>query len=95
MHDDDRSYEADAARFDSGFRVGGRAGSKKVAGKLGLKPDAEFDYKDPQLLKHFLTERGRILPRRLTGLDAKQQRQMTNAVKRARQLALLPYVGVE
>ena len=46
-------------------------------------------------LKKFITERGKILPRRLTGLTAKQQRDLTNAVKRARIVALLPFVNPE
>jgi small subunit ribosomal protein S18 len=54
-----------------------------------------FDYKDPDTLKRFLTEGGKILPRRLTGLNAKQQRRLTQAIKRARHLALLPYVRAE
>jgi small subunit ribosomal protein S18 len=54
-----------------------------------------FDYKDPESLRRFLTEGGKILPRRLTGLTAKQQRKLTSAIKRARHLALLPYVRTE
>jgi len=56
---------------------------------------SNFDYKDPDTLKRFLTEGGKILPRRLTGLNAKQQRRLTVAIKRARHLALLPYVRTE
>ncbi len=54
-----------------------------------------IDYKDVDLRKKFITERGKILPRRLTGLTAKQQRDLTNAVKRARIVALLPFVNPE
>ena len=57
-----------------------------------IKPGDPIDYKDVDLLKKFITERGKILPRRLTGLTAKQQRQVAGAIKRARQIALLPYV---
>lgn len=53
------------------------------------------DYKDPARLKRFLTERGKVLPRRMTGLSAKQQRQISLAIKRARHLGLLPYVNRE
>ncbi len=49
-----------------------------------------IDYKDPRTLARFLSERGRILPRRMTGLTAAHQRQITRAVKRAQHLALLP-----
>ena len=60
-----------------------------------IKPGNPIDYKDVDLLKKFITERGKILPRRLTGLTAKQQRDLTNAVKRARIVALLPFVNPE
>jgi small subunit ribosomal protein S18 len=60
-----------------------------------IKPGDPIDYKDVDLLKKFITERGKILPRRLTGLTAQQQRDLTNAVKRARILALLPFVNPE
>lgn len=57
-----------------------------------LKPGEVVDYKDVRKLQRFLTERGKILPRRATGLTAKQQRQVSAAIKRARHIALLPYV---
>ncbi|MEM6500734.1 MAG: 30S ribosomal protein S18 [Cyanobacteria bacterium P01_C01_bin.89] len=60
-----------------------------------LKPDEPIDYKDVDLLRRFITERGKILPRRVTGLTAKQQRRLTMAVKRARLLALLPFINQE
>lgn len=50
------------------------------------------DYKDPEFLKKFLNEQGKILPRRLTGTSLKYQRKVAQAVKRARHLALLPFV---
>ena len=51
-----------------------------------------IDYKDVELLKKFISERGKILPRRVTGTSAKYQRMLTTAIKRARHMALLPYV---
>jgi small subunit ribosomal protein S18 len=60
-----------------------------------IKPEELIDYKDVDLLRKFITERGKILPRRITGLTAKQQRDLTVAIKRARILALLPYVNRE
>lgn len=51
-----------------------------------------IDYKDALKLKRYISERGKILPRRITGNCAKHQRALTVAVKRARQIALLPYV---
>lgn len=50
------------------------------------------DYKDVDLLKHFISERGKILPRRVTGTSAKNQRKVANAIKRARIMGLLPFV---
>ena len=58
--------------------------------KSGIK---YIDYKDADFLTKFLNEQGKILPRRLTGTSLKFQRRLSVAVKRARQIALLPYVG--
>ncbi len=56
--------------------------------------DIEYiDYKDTELLLRFINEQGKILPRRITNITAKQQRQLTRAIKRARHLALLPFVS--
>ena len=52
-----------------------------------------IDYKDVDKLKKYVTERGKILPKRITGTCAMQQREVTKAVKRARIVALLPYVA--
>ena len=52
----------------------------------------QIDYKDAQKLKRYLSERSKILPRRTTGTCAMHQRQLTGAIKRARHVALLPYV---
>jgi len=57
--------------------------------KMGIK---YIDYKDPEFLKKFLNEQGKILPRRLTGTSLKFQRKVATAIKLARHLALLPYV---
>jgi len=57
--------------------------------KNGIK---YIDYKDPEFLKKFLNELGKILPRRITGTSLKFQRKLSVAIKRARHLALLPYV---
>ena len=57
--------------------------------KTGIK---YIDYKDPVFLKRFLNEQGKIYPRRLTGTSLKYQRRVAQAIKRARHLALLPYV---
>ena len=52
-----------------------------------------IDYKDLELLKRFISSNGKIIPRRVTGTSAKYQRLLATAVKRARQMALLPYVA--
>ena len=52
-----------------------------------------IDYKEVDKLKKFVSEKGKILPRRVTGLCAKHQREMTTAIKRARHIALLPYIA--
>nr|YP_009420446.1 ribosomal protein S18 [Chroomonas placoidea]ASO76085.1 ribosomal protein S18 [Chroomonas placoidea]ASV47627.1 ribosomal protein S18 [Chroomonas mesostigmatica CCMP1168] len=60
-----------------------------------LKVTDTIDYKDVELLSKFLSEQGKILPRRLTGLTTKQQTKITKAIKRARILSLLPFVNKE
>lgn len=52
-----------------------------------------IDYKDEKLLRKFITEQGKIIPKRITGTSAKYQRQLITAIKRARHLALIPYVS--
>jgi len=52
-----------------------------------------INYKEPKTLKYFITERGKIIPRRISGTCAKHQRALTHAIKRARTIAFLPYVG--
>lgn len=64
--------------------------------KQNLSPidlDHKIDYKDVDLLKNFITEQGKILPRRATGVTVQQQRKITKAIKRARILSLLPFVS--
>ena len=57
-------------------------------------PDAiKIDYKDVKLLSRFISERGKIVPARITSVSAKKQRELARAIKRARTLALLPYVA--
>jgi small subunit ribosomal protein S18 len=63
---------------------------KKVC-KLCVRKIKEVDYKDVDLLRRFITERGKILPRRITGTCAKHQRILAMAIKRARFIALLPF----
>jgi small subunit ribosomal protein S18 len=60
---------------------------------LTLNKIEKVEYKDILILKRFLTERGKILPRRVTGNTASQQRMVTACIQQARSMALLPYVG--
>jgi len=54
----------------------------------------EIDYKNPRILRHFITERGKIIPRRISGNCARHQREITTAIKRARNIAILPFTTV-
>ena len=98
----DRSDRGDAGGGDR--RGGGDSGGAAAAGARRpfyrrrkscpfSGPNAPvIDYKDVRLLSRFLSERGKIVPSRITAVSAKKQRELANAIKRARFLALLPYV---
>lgn len=68
----------------------GRKGRKKVC-SFCVDKIAAIDYKEAGRLRRFITERGKILPRRITGNCARHQRQLTISIKRARHMALMPY----
>ena len=70
----------------------GRKARKKVCGFCVDKVE-NIDYKDIARLRRYMSERGKILPRRVTGTCARHQRELTVAIKRARHLALLPYTA--
>ena len=81
-----------AERLERDNRRGGRKSRKKVCSFCVDK--VEFiDYKDISRLRRFVSERAKILPRRVTGTCARHQRELTVAVKRARYLALMPYTS--
>lgn len=81
-----------AEKSDSPMRKrGGIRRRKKVCVFCGK--DNTIDYKDAAKLRKFISERGKILPRRVTGTCAKHQRALTSAVKRARHVAILPYIS--
>lgn len=104
MDDDDDMYDRDderaggvvrkASRADDPLGIRRRSGRKRAPSFVN-DPEFTFDYKDPQTLRHFITERGKVVPRRISGLNAKQQRALTQAIKRARMIALLPYTAVK
>ncbi len=66
-------------------------GYRKKICKFCENKKLEIDYKNPQMLRRFITEQGKILPRRITGTCALHQRELVRAIKRARNIALLPY----
>lgn len=89
----EEEYEAHGP---SGRRPRGRGGPRKFVHKpkmctFCVEKNARIDYKQVDLLRRYVTERGKIRPRRQTGMCAKHQRSMATAIKRARHLALLPY----
>ena len=91
--DRDRGDRGD--RDDRGGEEGGGRrgfGRRKVC-RFCADKALKVDYKDQQALKYFLTERGKIIPRRISGNCAKHQREVATAVKRARMLAILPYTS--
>ncbi|GAB6091365.1 30S ribosomal protein S18 [Spirochaeta dissipatitropha] len=75
-----------------GGRSGGPRGGKFFRRKVDKikAQNLKIDYKHPEILRRFVTEKGKILPRRITGTSAKNQRVLVREIKRARQLALLP-----
>ena len=70
-----------------------KATTRRKVSRLTVDGVVHIDYKDVAMLKHYVTERGKIIPRRITGATAKHQRMLTQAIKRARQIALLPYTA--
>ena len=81
---------AEKAENKGSLRV--RRSRRKVCG-FCVDKVTEIDYKDVTRLKKYISERGKILPRRISGNCAKHQRQLTVAIKRARHIALLPYTA--
>jgi len=84
--------EKDNDRNDSKSGVRMRRAKKKVCSFCIDKVES-IDYKDVAKLRKYISERGKILPRRISGNCAKHQRQLTVAIKRARHIALLPYTA--
>ena len=80
----------DRERSDRPERRGGKKGRKKVCA-FCVEKSQDIDYKDVSKLRRFISERAKILPRRVTGTCAGHQRKLTVAIKRARHVALLPF----
>lgn len=93
MSDAENKYKSESRTDSRPPRQGGnkRGYFKKKVCKVCVN-DLKLDFKDADTLRRFTTERGKILPRRITGTCAKHQRLLTREIKRARSLALLPFV---
>ena len=91
MQDGDGGDGGGRVRNDDPLGLRRRRAGRKRPPAFTLEVGFKFDHKDPQQLRYFLTDRGKISPRRISGLTAKQQRALTAAIKRARNLGLLPY----
>jgi len=93
--DRDRGMDMQMDDRDGDDRRGGKGGKvffkKKICKFCAQK--LKIDYKEADTLRRFITERGKILPRRITGTCAKHQRALALAIKQARSIALLPYVA--
>jgi small subunit ribosomal protein S18 len=88
MMDDDRDITRGP---DLNADMGRRRGGKKRVCRYCADKTVTIDYKDPQALKYFVSDRGKIVPRRISGNCARHQRKVQLAVKRARAIALLPF----
>ena len=99
-----RDDETPGRREDGGYQGRSRGGEppnitirrpffrRRKSSPFAHANSPKIDYKDIKLLQRFVSERGKIVPRRITAVTAGEQRQLAQAVKRARELALLPYV---
>lgn len=98
MSDEKKSFQGRGGQGRGGARQGGeRAGGRRTffrrrkLCKFCVEKIDYIDYKDVRMLTPFVPDRGKILPRRISGVCAAHQRQLQTAIKRARQLALIPY----
>lgn len=88
MNDRERSQGGENRR-----RGGGGGGRRRRVCRFCADTTLVIDYKDAQALRYFITERGKIVPRRISGACAKHQRQLCVAIKRARNIALMPFTA--
>jgi small subunit ribosomal protein S18 len=88
--------KTDSMRAPREDKDGGAFRRGRRRGCAFCSDDAQpIDYKDPQALRYFISERGKVVPRRISGTCAKHQRSLTLAIKRARNIALLPFTANE
>ncbi len=91
--DGGRDRDRDRDGGPGGRRNAGRRGGKRKVDPFLVDKSLTIDWRDPQVLSRFITERGKIVPRRVSGVTAKNQRELARAIKRARQMGLLPFGG--
>src|SRR3954470_20784761 len=89
---DDRGQRGEGKDDERG---GGRAFGRRKVCRYCADKNAKVDFKDQPALKYFVTERGKIIPRRISGNCAKHQRQVAKSIKQARGLALIPYLVLQ
>ena len=96
--DEDFGDDYGRGKGKGGKGKGGAGGDDKRGGPARRKvcrfcadKNVAIDYKDPQTLKYFITDRGKVIPRRISGNCAKHQRKVSLAIKRARMIALMPF----
>ena len=70
-----------------------KPGRRRRVCKFCADPEFVIDYKDPQSIRYFMSDRGKIVPRRISGTCAKHQRQICVAIKRSRNIALMPFTS--
>ena len=87
-YDDDKKEKAEPKR-----RGGGGGFRRRRVCKFCADSTLKIDYKDAQAIRYFMTERGKIVPRRISGTCAKHQRRVCLAIKRARNIALMPFTA--
>jgi small subunit ribosomal protein S18 len=93
-----RDRDRDRDRDRGGDERGGmkrRTFTRRKACRFCTDKEVKVDFKNPRLLSYFVTERGRIIPRRISGTCALHQRDLTTAVKQARIMALLPFTSTQ
>jgi len=95
MKEASRERERDRDRGDRDKDGTFRRGGRRRGCSFCSDETQVIDYKDPQSLRYFVTERGKIVPRRISGSCAKHQRELVTAIKRARTIALLPFTSNE
>lgn len=90
---ENKEYKKEDVKSAEGFKKPLRKPAKKKVCNFCVEKSESIDYKDVSKLRKYITEKGKILPRRMTGVCAIHQRELAVAIKRARVMALLPYVG--